>query len=103
MNVMAENPKTFKLAEEGVRNSPIYDVLKKRILKESDSENKYVSKAHQVSLFRLGHYSERGWKLLRDSLKEHANLASLPQSEQCVIACGQMAYGYLVTCIADQF
>jgi hypothetical protein len=86
MNVMAEDPKTFKLAEEGVRNSPIYDVLEKRILKGADLENKYVSKAHQVSLFRLGHYSERRWKLLRDSLKEHVNLAS-PTTIRTVCHC----------------
>jgi hypothetical protein len=32
MKVMADDPKTFKLAEEGVRNSSVYDDLKGRIL-----------------------------------------------------------------------
>jgi hypothetical protein len=100
MNAMADVPKAFKLAEEGMRNSPIYDALKGRILEEADLENKYVSKAHQISLFHLGHYYESSSGTASRSM---STWPPQPPSEQCVFACEQMALAYLIMCITEHF
>jgi hypothetical protein len=72
---MAEDPKTFKLAEHGIKQSPIYETLKLKILAAADPRTRLVPKAHQVSLMKLGRYTDNGWRLLRNSMQKYVDLA----------------------------
>jgi hypothetical protein len=76
MNAMAENPETLKLAEEGIKQSAIYEALRLKILAVTDHSTRQVPKAHQVSLMKLGRYTDNGWRLLRNSLREFVDLAA---------------------------
>jgi hypothetical protein len=76
MNAMAEDPETLKLAEEGIRNSAIYEALRAKILAVTDHMTRQIPRAHQVSLMKLGRYTDNGWRLLRNSLREHVDLAA---------------------------
>jgi hypothetical protein len=76
MSLMADDEKTSKIAQEGIRKSPVFDVMKLKILQEANLQIRMVPKAHQISLFKLGRYTDRGWNLLRDSLAAWVDLAS---------------------------
>jgi hypothetical protein len=76
MSMMAEDEKTFKIAQEGIRQSPVFDALKLNILRQADLQLNLVPNAHQISLFKLGRYTDKGWNLLRDSLAAWVDLLS---------------------------
>jgi hypothetical protein len=76
MNAMAEDPETLKLALEGIRHSAIYEALRAKILAVTDHMTRQIPKAHQVSLMKLGRYTDNGWRLLRNRLREHVDLAA---------------------------
>jgi hypothetical protein len=76
MNLMAQDTKTCALAMNGIKASKLYDALKEEILKTADLRTRKVPRAHQVSLMKLGKYTDDGWELLSRSMSEYVDLAS---------------------------
>jgi hypothetical protein len=76
MNSMADDPRTLTIAEKGIKESPVYESLKLKILAKADLQRRAVPKGHQVALMRLGQYTDGGWKLLQRSMAKYVDLAA---------------------------
>jgi hypothetical protein len=75
-NVMADDPKAFKLAMEVIKASPAYEALKLKILAAVDQESWRVRKSHQIPLMKRGRSTDSGWQLLKKSIDPFVKLAA---------------------------
>jgi hypothetical protein len=80
---MADDPETLKLAEEGIRQSTIYEALRVKILAVTDHSTRQVFKAHQVFLMKLD--------LLRNCLRGYVDLAA-PSTVRGISSISVMLY-----------
>jgi ABC-type enterobactin transport system permease subunit len=74
LSIMAEKEHTMNIVLTGIEKSPVFGALKAKILAEAQLTG-FVPKAHQIALYKLGKYTAKGWRLLKDSLKDYVTLA----------------------------
>jgi ABC-type enterobactin transport system permease subunit len=74
LSLMAEQKHTMKIVLTGIEKSPVFGALKAKIQAEAQLTG-FVPKAHQIALYKLGKYTAKGWRLLKESLKDYVTLA----------------------------
>jgi hypothetical protein len=74
LSIMAEKEHTMSIALTGIEESPVFGALKAQILAEAQLTG-FVPKSHQKALYKLGKYTAKGWRLLKESLKDYVTLA----------------------------
>lgn len=64
------------MAIAAIKKSNMYETLKANIIAEVDKDTGKLSDAKQVSLFKVGRFTEATWEFLTKELKPHLQLWS---------------------------
>jgi hypothetical protein len=70
LSIMAASEQPMKIVLKEIEKSPVFGALKAKILAEAQLTG-FVLKAHQIVLYKVGKYTARGWRLLKDNLKDY--------------------------------
>lgn len=73
---LSKSPKDNRMAIGAIQKSALWADLKAKVLAQADRANKTMSREKQVSLFKMGRFTEDAWVLLAEELKEHVKLWS---------------------------
>jgi hypothetical protein len=76
LSIMAEKEHTTVIALTGIDKSPVFGALKAKILAEAQL-TAFVPKVHQIALYKLGKYTAKDWRLLKDSLNDYVTMAGV--------------------------
>lgn len=72
---LMEDVKTKQRALQALVASSAFEEVKQRVVEEALAKNAELSRIDQVSLFKIGGFTDNSWNVLRCALKEKVKLA----------------------------